>query len=185
MRKSKLKILTLLLENIINSRNSNHESYDYDILEEEISEVLDWLFIRENGNKQRIMDIVYKEFEPYVNNKFFDNDTYYCMEHLYKFTRRQVSKHTSFNTLDEDEKESIFEPTMDCLVIKEEREFNTPIEKERKYILKSQWVYSYKQFNKLRTNPNVKIMHFQPELQTKAAGVFGKVFYKEKIGGKQ
>ena len=180
MKKSKLKILTLLLENIINSRSHGLESYNYDILEEEISEALDWLFIRENENKQKIMDIVFKEFEPYINNKFFDNDTYYCMEHLYKFARRKVSRHTSFNSLDEDEKESIFEPTKDCLVIKKEREFNTQKENEKQYILKSQWIYNYKQLKHLKANPHIKIVSFQPELQTQKSGVFGKIFYKEK-----
>ena len=181
MRKSKLKLISLLLEDIVNRLNSQS---DYDIFEEEISEVLDWLFIREKGSKDKIMEIVFQEFQSYRDNKFFDDKTLDCINHLYKFTRKQVSKHLSFNDLDEDEQESIFESTKDCLVIKENIEFNKKKGRKEDYVIvmKKELIYNYKRLKELKSNPNVKIGQWFPGIpgNINNAGCLGTVVYKIK-----
>ena len=162
MRKSKLKLISLLLEDIVNRLNSQS---DYDIFEEEISEVLDW-------------------FQSYRDNKFFDDKTLDCINHLYKFTRKQVSKHLSFNDLDEDEQESIFESTKDCLVIKENIEFNKKKGRKEDYmiVMKKELIYNYKRLKELKSNPNVKIGQWFPGIpgNINNAGCLGTVVYKIK-----
>ena len=179
---SKMNMMLLLLQDIISRRTNEIESYNYDTMKEEISEVLDWLFIREKGNKIKVMEIVFNAFNWYKGNGFLNDDSIKCMKHLYSYTKKKISNHTPFNILDEDEKESIFEPTSDYLIIRKKKDKIEPEEnRERirgKVKTTCESIYTYRRIKELKANPYVKIIKFLPGT-SQSLGCLGKVVYKK------
>lgn len=181
--KSKLNVISLLLEDIISRRTNEIENYNYDTMKEDISEALDWLFIREKNDKIKVMEIAFDAFNSYEGNRFLNNDAIRCIKHLYAYTKKSISRHNSFNSLDEDVKESIFEPTSDYLIIKKKKDKIIPNEDKSRIKGKvtqiCEPIYSYRRIKELRQNKYIKIIKFLPEVRTQSLGYMGKIIYKK------